>query len=174
MKTIKKIIMSVIMMMCLSCAKPQPLETVKSVDLNKYMGKWYEIALFPQRFEKGCNCTVAEYSIEKDYVKVVNSCNKDSVNGKLKKATGKAFAVDGSNNSKLKVQFFWPFRGDYWIIELAEDYSYAVVGAPNRKYLWILSRTPVMDDATYNMLLEKIKGKGFDITKIVKTNQKCL
>lgn len=164
--------MNLLIMSCVACAKTQPLETVKSVDLNKYMGKWYEIALFPQRFEKGCNCSTAEYSIEKDYVKVVNSCNKGSVDGKLTRVSGKAFAVKGSNNSKLKVQFFWPFKGDYWIIELADDYSYAVVGAPNRKYLWILSRTPVMDDATYNMLLEKIKGKGFNITKIIKTKQR--
>ena len=164
--------MNLIMLSFLSCSS-QPLETVKSVDLNKYVGKWYEIALFPQRFEKGCNCSTAEYSIEKDYVKVVNKCNRGGVNGKLTGVTGKAFAVKESNNSKLKVQFFWPFKGDYWIIELADDYSYAVVGAPNRKYLWILSRTPKMDDVIYNELLQRISKKGFDITKLVKTNQTC-
>jgi apolipoprotein D and lipocalin family protein len=160
------------MISCLSCSS-QPLETVKSVDLNKYMGRWYEIALFPQRFEKGCNCTTAEYTIEKGLVKVENSCRRNSAYGKLTKAIGKAFVVKGSNNAKLKVQFFWPFRGKYWIIELAEDYSYAVVGAPNRKYLWILSRTPIMNDVLYENLLKKIEKKGFDVNKLVKTNQNC-
>jgi apolipoprotein D and lipocalin family protein len=172
MKHIKLIIMSIILISCLSCSS-KPLETVKSVDLNKYMGKWYEIALFPQSFEKGCNCTTAEYTFEKGYVRVENSCRKESVNGKLTKATGKAFVVKGSNNAKLKVQFFWPFRGKYWIIDLADDYSYAVVGAPNRKYLWILSRTPKISDELYLQIVSRARDKGFDITKLVKTNQSC-
>lgn len=96
---------------CLSC-NSQPLETVKSVDLNRYMGKWYEIGLFPQSFEKGCNCTTAEYTLEKGYVKVENSCRRESANGKLTKAIGKAFVVKGSNNAKLKVQFFGPSKGN--------------------------------------------------------------
>jgi apolipoprotein D and lipocalin family protein len=169
---LKSIIM-ILSIFCFSCTKSQPLETVKNVDLNKYMGKWYEIALFPQSFEKGCNCTSAEYSFEKDYVRVLNSCNRDSANGKRTQAKGKAFVVKGSNNSKLKVQFFWPFKGDYWIIDLAEDYSYAVVGAPNRKYLWILCRKPVMDEKLYNDIVKRAAEKGFDISKLVKTNQEC-
>jgi len=151
-----------------------PLKTVESVDLNRYAGKWYEIASFPQRFQKGCHCTFAEYTVtDKGYVKVFNSCRRDSVSGKLSSITGKAFPVKGSNNSKLKVQFFWPFRGNYWIIELDENYSYAVVGDPGRNYLWILSRTKTMDDATYQMLLQRITEKGFDVTRLNKTVQTC-
>lgn len=151
-----------------------PLETVENVDVQRYMGKWYEIALLPNSFQKGCNCTTAEYSIiDSETIRVINTCNKDSVDGEADQIKGKAFVVENSGNAKLRVQFFWPFRGDYWILELdKEKYSYAVVGAPSRKYLWILSREPKMDEATYNMLLEKCRQKGFDITKLEKTKHK--
>ena len=150
-----------------------PLETATNVNLKQYVGKWYEIASFPNYFQKGCNCTTAEYELVDDYVKVTNTCRKDSVSGKQIQAIGKATAVEGSNNSKLKVSFFWPFKGDYWIIELAPDYSYVVVGDPARKYLWILSRTPKMDENIYQQLLVKIRQKEFDITKLKKTAQDC-
>jgi apolipoprotein D and lipocalin family protein len=150
------------------------LETVPSVDLQKYMGKWYEIAAFPQRFEKGCHCTTAEYEItDKGYVRVTNSCRLDSPQGKVKVARGKAFIVKDSNNAKLRVQFFWPFRGNYWIIDLAVDYSYAVVGDPSRKYLWILSRTPKMDEALYQDVVKRAAQKGFDTNKLQRTDQSC-
>ncbi len=150
-----------------------PLETVPSVDVNRYMGKWYEIASFPNSFQKGCNCTTAEYELKDDYVKVTNTCRKDSINGKVEQAVGKATVVEGSNNSKLKVSFFWPFKGDYWIIDLADDYSYVAVGHKSRKYLWILCRTPKMDDKTYTQIVERIEKKAFDITKLKKTIQVC-
>ena len=150
------------------------LQTVPFVDLDKYAGKWYEIAAFPQRFEKGCNCTTAEYEVTKrGFVRVINKCRLDSVNGKVKTAKGKAFPVLRSNNAKLKVQFFWPFKGDYWVIELADDYSYAMVGESTRKYLWILGRTPKMADATYQMLVTHASEKGFDVRKLKKTVQTC-
>jgi apolipoprotein D and lipocalin family protein len=154
--------------------KDKPLETVPSVDLQKYMGKWYEIAAFPQRFEKGCHCTTAEYEMtDKGYVRVINTCRKDSPDGKVNQAKGKAFVVKGSNNAKLRVQFFWPFRGDYWIIDLAEDYGYAVVGAPDRKYLWILSRTPQLDPVLYQNVVDRVARKGFDISKLARADQSC-
>ena len=152
-------------------AKDKPLETVGHVDLKKYIGKWYEIAAFPQSFQKGCSCTSAQYSLKPDgNIEVKNTCIK---NGKPKTVIGKAVVKDKTTNAKLSVQFFWPFSGKYWIIALAPDYSYAVVGHPNRDYLWILSRKPVMDDQTYRLLLVKIAEMGFDIRKLVKTNQSC-
>jgi apolipoprotein D and lipocalin family protein len=150
----------------------QSLETVPYVDVNKYAGKWYEIASFPQRFQKGCNCTTAEYSLSKEgYIIVENRCNKDSINGKVSYIKGKAFVVKNSGNAKLKVQFFWPIKAKYWIIDLAEDYSYAVVGHPNRKYLWILSRTPQMQESVYLEITKRLKEKNFDISKLQKTAQ---
>ena len=152
----------------------QPLETVPYVDLQKYMGTWYEIAAFPQRFQKGCHCTKAEYKLKPDGdVEVKNSCRKNSPTGEVKGATAKAWVVDKQTNAKLKVQFFWPFKGDYWIIDLAEDYSYAVVGAPNRDYLWILSRQKQMDKALYNKIVAGIQAKGFDISRLVLSDQSC-
>ncbi len=150
-----------------------PLATVEKVDIQKYMGKWYEISSFPNSFQKGCNCTTAEYELKDDYVIVTNTCRKDSVSGKISQATGKAWAVEGSNNSKLKVSFFWPFKGDYWIVDLAGDYTYAVVGDPKRKYLWILSRSPKMDEKTYDHILQNLTKKEFDISKLRKTEQNC-
>jgi apolipoprotein D and lipocalin family protein len=150
----------------------QELQTVSHVDLNKYLGKWYEIASYPQRFQKGCYCTTAEYSMsDKGYVIVENRCKKDSISGKESYIKGKAFVQKHSNNAKLKVQFFWPFRGKYWIIELADDYSYAVVSHPNRKYLWILSRTPKMNEAFYQSILSRLERNGFILSKIQKTVQ---
>jgi apolipoprotein D and lipocalin family protein len=150
-----------------------PLDVVGKVDLQKYLGKWYEIALLPNSFEKGCNCTTAEYSIiDSETIRVINKCRKGSINGELDQATGKAFVVQGSNNAKLRVQFFWPFRGDYWIIDLDEEnYQYSVVGAPDRKYLWILCRTPHMEEQLFNSLVEKCRLKGFDVNKLIRTGQ---
>jgi len=152
----------------------QPVRTVDKVDLGRYMGKWFEIAAFPQRFEKGCHCTTAEYEMtDKGYVRVINTCRKGGPDGKVSRAKGKAFIVKGSGNAKLKVQFFWPFRGNYWIIDLNENYTYAVVGDPSRKYLWILSRTPAMDRALYDEIIRRAKVQGFDTTKLVKADQSC-
>ena len=150
----------------------QTLKTVLNVDLNKYSGKWFEIASYPQRFQKGCHCTTAEYTLsEKGYVIVENRCNRDSISGKQSYIKGKAFVVKNSGNAKLKVQFFWPFKGKYWIIDLADDYSYAVISHPNKKYLWILSRTNIMNDLIYQQIVSRLKEKGFDITKLQITQQ---
>lgn len=147
------------------------LETVKKVDIQRYMGKWYEIASFPQRFQKGCTCTTAEYELMKNgKVKVLNSCYLEEKE-KMKTAEGKAWVTDETTNAKLKVQFFWPFSGKYWIIDLADDYSYAVVGHPNRDYLWILSRSPQMPEQTYKAIVDRVAAKGFDTSKLQKTKQ---
>jgi apolipoprotein D and lipocalin family protein len=165
--------MAVSLLFLSSCSRSQPLETVREVDLQKYAGIWYEIASYPQRFQQGCHCTTAEYTLsEKGYVIVQNRCRKDSVDGREAYIKGKAFVVKNTGNAKLLVQFFWPFRGKYWIIDLADDYSWAVVGHPNRKYLWILSRKPSIDPATYSGILEQIRLKGFDPEKLQMTLHK--
>ena len=153
-------------------AQHPELQTVPHVDVKKYSGKWYEIASFPQIFQKGCHCTTAEYTMtDKGYLIVENRCNRDSINGKPSYIKGKAFVEKNSGNAKLKVQFFFPFRAKYWIIDLADDYSYAVVSHPNRKYLWILSRTPKMSDAVYQKILTRLKERGFDLAKLQVTQQ---
>ncbi len=167
------VLLSVSFMLIAATSMSQTLQTVPYVDLEKYMGKWYEIASFPQHFQKRCTCTMAEYTLTDDgFVVVENRCNKDSITGKQSYIKGKAFVVENTGNAKLLVQFFWPFKGKYWIIDLAKDYSYAVVGHPNRKYLWILSRTPTMNETTYKQIIAKLKENGFDISKIKLTVQK--
>jgi len=148
-------------------------QTVPSVDLHRYMGKWYAIASLPAWFQENCYCVTADYSLKEDYVKVVNSCRKGASDGPLKVSTAKAFVVPDTGNSQLKVQFFWPFKGDYWIIALDDDYRYAMVGKKKKKYLWVLSRTPAMDETTYNMLLQKAESKGYDVEKIERIPQEC-
>ena len=148
-------------------------QTVAAVDLSRYMGEWYAIASLPAWFQKNCHCVTAEYSLQEDHVKVVNSCRKGASNGPFKVSTAKAFVVPHTNNSQLKVQFFWPFKGDYWIIALDDDYRYAMVGHPCKTYLWILSRTPTMDEKTYNMLIRSAESKGYDVEKIERIPQKC-
>lgn len=149
------------------------LKTVDSVDVKRYMGTWFEIAKLPQRFEKGLVGITANYSLLPDgKVRVINSGYKEDFNGKLKTIKGKAWVADTATSAKLKVSFFWPFAGNYWILELGKDYEYAVVGEESRKYLWILSRTPQMDEAVYNELLKRVQDKGFDISKLEKIPQK--
>ena len=146
-------------------------QTVAAVDLNRYMGKWYAIASLPAWFQKNCHCVTAEYSLQEDHVKVVNSCRKGASNGPLKVSTAKAFVVPDTGNSQLKVQFFWPFKGDYWIVALDDEYRYALVGHPCREYLWILSRTPVMDKKTYDDLVETARSKGYSVEKLERIHQ---
>ena len=146
------------------------LEVVPHVELEKYLGKWYEIAHLPARFQEGCTDTTATYTLSKDgNISVLNECIR---NDKVKQAKGKAKVVDKNTGAKLKVTFFWPFSADYWIIDLGKNYDYAVVGTPNRKYLWILSRTPQMDDKLFSQLMESVKSKGFDVSKLIITRHK--
>jgi apolipoprotein D and lipocalin family protein len=160
------------LMILSTLVKAQDLETVRNVDLSKYMGKWYEIASYPKSFQKNCYGTTAEYIMtNNDYVTVINRCRKGSLQGKEKTVKGKATAVEGTNNAKLKVKFFFLFSGNYWIIDLADDYSYAVVSEPKRKSLWILSRTPKISQDTYSKILSRIKSKGFDLDKLQMTVQ---
>jgi apolipoprotein D and lipocalin family protein len=148
------------------------LSTVSHVELNRYMGAWYEIARYPNSFQKGCVGSKATYALLEDgKVSVLNECYDGSFNGKLRSAKGKAWVVDKETNAKLKVSFFWFFSGDYWIIDLGRDYEYAVVGHPKRNYLWILSRTKEMDEGVYEGILSLLRDKQYDTSKLIKTLQ---
>jgi len=146
------------------------LKTVPQVDLERYTGTWYEIARYPNRFQKNCFESRATYRLRDDgKISVLNECFLGSKQGKLKSAEGKAWVVDKETNSKLKVSFFWPFSGDYWIIELEENYRYVVIGHPERKYLWILSRNKSMSDEQYNEILVRLKeDHKYDVSNLIK------
>lgn len=152
------------------------LPTVSNVEIQNYLGKWYEISSFPQRFQKGCTATTAEYSLRADGdIKILNSCRLGNPHGELKEAVGRAWVKDKVTNAKLKVQFFLKrfklplFSGKYWILDLDDNYESVLIGEPKRKYLWILGRDPFMNEERYNELVEKAKSLNFDTSKLVKT-----
>ena len=150
-------------------AQPE-LTTVDHVDLKRYAGKWYELARMPNRFETKCDRDVtATYSVEGDTVRVENRCIK--ADGSETVAKGKAKVADAATNAKLKVTFFWPFYGDYWIIGLDPEYTWAVVGTPKRDYLWILSRTPSLTAAEMETVMRLVEERGYKRTDAVPTKQ---
>jgi apolipoprotein D and lipocalin family protein len=163
----------------LAHAQGKPLRVVPEVDLARYAGQWYEIARFPNRFQKRCAGEVtAQYTLQPSgKISVLNRCRLE--NGGQIQAEGVARVVGkGQPNSILKVRFAPAFLsfvpqvwGDYQIIALSPDYTYALVGDPAREYLWILSRSPQMDDAIYNRLVEEARAQGFDVSRLRKTRQ---
>jgi apolipoprotein D and lipocalin family protein len=159
-------------------ASAADLKTVPYVDMDKYLGRWYEIAKYPNRFQRQCvGNTMATYSLKPNgRIEVLNECLK--TNGKVESATGEARIADKKSNAKLKVRFapgflsFLPFVwANYWIIDLAPDYSYAVIGEPKREYFWILSRLPEMQEEKYVEILKRVEAMGFDPTKVDRTRQ---
>jgi apolipoprotein D and lipocalin family protein len=142
------------------------LESVPQVDLSRYTGRWFEIAKYPNWFERKCDSNAtALYTLRSDgKISVVNTCTTRE--GKVTEAKGWAKVVDQKTGSKLKVTFFWPFFGDYWIIDLGPSYEYAVIGEPSRKYLWILSRAAKMDDTLYGEIVGRLAAKGYDASKL--------
>jgi len=156
-------------------AENKPLLTVVAeVNLERYLGKWYEIATIPQRFQKGCVCVTAEYSLNPDgTIKVVNSCRKNSPTGEFRQVTGQAKVVPGSHNAKLRVSFFRPFWGDYWIVGLDSNYEWAIVSNAKGSTCWILVRTPRIDEQLYAQLIDRCHQLGIDTTKLQLTLQAC-
>ena len=142
-------------------AVPQP---AKPVDTARYIGLWYEIGRYENRFEKDCEGVTAEYRKRDDgLVEVINTCHKDSLSGPVKTAHGKAKILPGSDNAKLKVSFFGPFYvGDYWVLDHADDYSWSIVGEPSGRYLWLLSRTAKPDELTRNTIEARTRALGYD------------
>ena len=149
-----------------------PLQTVEEVDLSRYIGTWYEIASYPQFFQRRCTGTTATYRLRDDgLIDVENRCFRDSLEGREVVAKGRARVPDPADSAKLEVSFFGPFWGDYWVIDLGADYEYAVVGNPSRDFLWILSRTPTMEDAVYQGILERLRANGYTLDELQKTVQ---
>lgn len=156
----------------LSASPRRSMSVAPSIDLLKYAGKWYEIARLPNRFEKkGDSDITATYTIRTDgKVEVLNRCRRS--NGRVESIRGTASTADPRGpNTKLKVTFFWPFSGDYWILDVDSNYRWALVGEPGRKYLWILSREPRLDESVLNRLLERAKQEGYTVGRLIRTPQ---
>jgi apolipoprotein D and lipocalin family protein len=169
LRSSRRLLPAAAVLLLLACAAGQapPLAVVPQVDLGRYMGTWYEIASYPTWFQKGCAASTATYALNPDgTVDVLNQCRKA---GELAAVRGTAWAPDPADPAKLRVRFFWPFSGEYWIIDLGPDYEYAVVGHPSRDYLWVLSRTPRMEADLYARILERLKRNGYDPSRLVRT-----
>ncbi len=155
------------MTVLVGCGAPlAPLPTVNNVEVERYLGKWYEIAKYPTVFQEGCIASTADYGLLDDgRISVLNTCREGDLDGPERSIEGSARIVDAETNAKLKVSFFLPiFEGDYWILELGdeEDYGYAVVGEPRRRSLWILSRSPQLDEAVLDGIRERLPELGYD------------
>jgi apolipoprotein D and lipocalin family protein len=152
-------------------AAPEPGHTVERVELKRYLGRWYEIARLPNDFQEGCRCTTAEYERHPEGgLRVINSCRRE---GGRDTAEGRARVVPGSGGARLEVTFFWPFSGDYWIIALDPDYRWAVVGHPEREYLWILSRRPTLPQSVAQRLRARARELDYPVERLVFTDQGC-
>ena len=170
-------LLALLLAVAAGCASPPPRDaprTVAAVDLGRYAGVWYEVARFPNRFEDGggvlCADVTATYTPRPDgRIGVANRCRDAAAGGAERVAEGRAYAVEGSGNARLRVSFFWPFHGDYWVLGLAPDYRWAVVGDPRREYLWVLSRVPVMAGSDYAAALEVARREGFDVGRLRRT-----
>ena len=150
----------------------EPVRVVPSVDIARYVGRWFEIARLPNFFQKSCSGDVtATYTVRPDgKINVLNQCRTEK--GSMKSANGTArIASKTEPNTKLKVTCFWTISGNNRIIELDPNYEWAVIGEPNRDYLWILSRQPQMDPALYESILERIRKQGYDTQRLLRTKQ---
>ncbi|KAG6514757.1 temperature-induced lipocalin-1-like [Zingiber officinale] len=159
-------------------AKQEEMTVVKGLDLERYMGRWYEIASFPSRFQpRDGQDTRATYTLRSDGT--VNVLNETWSGGRRGSIEGTAYKADpSSDEAKLKVKFYvppflpiFPVVGDYWVLYIDDDYQYALIGQPSRSYLWILCRQTHLDEEVYNMLVEKAKEVGYDVQKLHKTPQ---
>ena len=158
----------------LACASPPPAPDVaEDFDLQRYLGTWYEIASFPQRFQRGCVATQAEYARRDDgRIRVVNQCRDGAFDGEVRGIEGVAWVVDpDASAAKLEVQFFWPFAGDYWVLAVGDDYHWALVGTPSREYLWILSRTRSLGAEDVAKAKGIAAAQGFDLAQLQTTPQ---
>lgn len=145
-------------------------EPARHVNLELYLGRWFEIARYEQAFEKGCEAVTADYARRADgTILVVNTCRKPG--GRTTEARGRAKVVDERTNAKLKVSFFGPFYGDYWVLDRADDYSWSIVGEPSGRYLWILARVAVPPQALVSELIGKVRAMGYDTSVLLRTAQ---
>lgn len=170
----KTITILIIMALFTSLKAQKQLPVVSYVDLTRYAGKWFEIARLPFSFESKLKCITATYTLGEDgKIRVENAGRLISKPEKMRIANGKAFIPDKNAPSKLKVQFFWPFNGDYWIMYLDENYKYVLIGEPSLKYLWILARENRLEEPVLQMLCKKATDAGYDLTKLIMTIHDC-
>jgi apolipoprotein D and lipocalin family protein len=151
---------------------PAVPEPAKAVDLQKYLGRWYEIARYEASFQKGCEAVTADYSLRPDgKIKVLNSCRRERLDAPVESAEGQAYVVDGSQNAKLRVSFFWPFYGNYWVLDHGEAYDWSIIGEPSGRYLWLLFRAPHPTEGLEKTVKAHAADMGYDLGLLRMTKQ---
>ncbi len=152
---------------------PPTFDTV-ALDREKFLGRWFEIARYDMFFERGCVAVTSTYTrIDEADLKVVNRCVKDKLDGPVKNVEGKSWAPDPQKEpGKLKIQFFWPFSGDFWVLDVAPDYSWALVGNGKKSSAWIFSRTSTLPEPLYLALVARLKARGYDPAKLLRIPQR--
>lgn len=151
---------------------PAVPEPAKQVEIARYLGLWYEMARYEAPFQEGCEGVTADYALNGDgTIRVVNTCREGAPDGPARQSVGKAKVVPGSGNAKLRVSFFGPFYGDYWVLDRAEDYSWAIVGEPSGRYLWMLTRAAMPDPATRALIEKRVRDMGYDWSLVRVTRQ---
>lgn len=159
-------IFALIALICLTTTAPIANKPVEKVDLNRFAGKWYSLYSIPTMFDKGSRETTTTYTLNKDgYYNVLTTAKKGD-NNELHTYTSKLFPNADEHNAQMKAQFVWPIRVDYWVIDVAPDYSYTIVGHPDHKFLFIMSRKPTMDKKLYENLVAKCKAMGYPVEKL--------
>jgi len=162
-----------ITMGCTAGKKQQTMYSTKDINIEQFMGTWYEIARFPHRFERNLVGVTASYRLKKNgKVEVINKGFKNTLDGKQKKAKAFAKISNPEETGRLKVFFFWPFGADYLVLDIDEDYTWALIGSSSPDYLWILSRTPELPNDTYQKIVHKAKSIGYDVSKLETVKQK--
>lgn len=162
----------VVLLMLTACTGlPEGVQPVKPFEVERYLGKWYEIARLDHSFERGLSSVTADYTLRPEGgIRVINR-GYSSAEQKWEQAEGKAFFVKDSGTGYLKVSFFGPFYGSYVIFELDQDYQYAFVSGPNRDYLWLLSRQPVISESLRQHFIDRARQNGFDVDKLIFVDQ---
>lgn len=167
MKLLKLIALVLVVMTGCQDIKIKPMETVPYVDIEKFMGKWYVIANIPTFLEKGATNAIESYRLnDKGEVETYFSYFKGSPQGAKKEYFPKGFIINKKTNAEWKMQFLWPFKAPFLIIDLDQDYRFTVIGVPNRKYVWIMARDSQIPQNTYQGILSRLQKKGYDLTKL--------
>ncbi len=172
MKTIFAVLIFCVFISCKGQNSMIDKSVVKTVDIEKYVGTWYEIARYDHKFERGLVGVTATYTLNTDgTIQVVNKGYKDSLTGKESIAIGKAKIPNSEIPAKLKVSFFWIFYADYYILELDNNYEWAIIGSKSDDYLWILHRKPQIESELHQKLISLIKARGYDTSKLITVQQ---
>ena len=175
MKKINLLLLSLLIFSLSSCANNNTMKKkTKNINIERYLGKWYEIARYDHKFEKGLTGVTANYSMKPNgKIKVINSGYAGNLNGEYKSVEGKAYIPNPDNSGHIKVSFFWIFYADYFVLDIDEkDYNWAIVGSKSNNYLWILCRNPKISDDLYNELIRKIENLGYNSSKLIKVEHK--